>query len=275
MPGVFQIYPLPLRIFNDAKAAGFAELWNRSDLTDAFYILLSNHVGGAMIPEPPGGTGGEHPRRRNRPHDGHPLRQILLLRKSGLFRALLLLHGAVGPCRGDLDLFFRLLRSGDPVVKNAWEEYLYILSIAVNNINMLLDCPVILGGSVGAYLEESMARLRGLARAEILFRRRGLSYGPVNTRWSLSPPARRFPLSTSSSARFDRPGGLRPAASFWFSPGGGHGTPIPFYNQKRPKNQFLWPLSFVMFFLKLEGHLEVAVLSGRIVKRLFPVLQGK
>ena len=41
--------PFPCVFFNDAKAAGFAELWNRSDLTDAFYILLSQHVGGAMI----------------------------------------------------------------------------------------------------------------------------------------------------------------------------------------------------------------------------------
>ena len=36
--------------------------------------------------------------------------------------------------------------------------------MAVNNINMLLDCPVILGGSVGVYLEEFMGQLRSLAR---------------------------------------------------------------------------------------------------------------
>ena len=48
--------------------------------------------------------------------------------------------------------------------KSAWDEYLNILSMAVNNINMLLDCPVILGGSVGVYLEEFTGQLRSLAR---------------------------------------------------------------------------------------------------------------
>ena len=41
--------PFPCRFYNDAKAAGAAELWNRADLNNAFYVLLSDHVGGAVI----------------------------------------------------------------------------------------------------------------------------------------------------------------------------------------------------------------------------------
>ena len=34
-----------------------------------------------------------------------------------------------------------------------WEEYTSYLSIAVNNIHMVLDCDIILGGYVGSYIE--------------------------------------------------------------------------------------------------------------------------
>ena len=34
------------------------------------------------------------------------------------------------------------------------------MSIAVNNIHMLLDCDIVLGGYVGSYLEDYMADIR-------------------------------------------------------------------------------------------------------------------
>ena len=41
--------PYDIAMFNDAKAACFAENWVNPDLQNAFYIMLSNNVGGAMI----------------------------------------------------------------------------------------------------------------------------------------------------------------------------------------------------------------------------------
>ena len=38
-----------ISMFNDAKASCFAEKWVNKDIRNAFYILLSNNVGGAMI----------------------------------------------------------------------------------------------------------------------------------------------------------------------------------------------------------------------------------
>lgn len=156
--------PFPCVFFNDAKAAGFAELWNRSDLTDAFYILLSNHVGGAMIRNHQVELG-ENTRAGE---IGHmtivPFGKSCYCGKSGCLEPYCSSTVLSELAEGDLDFFFRLLHSGDPVIKNAWEEYLNFLSMAINNIHMLLDCPVILGGSVGVYLEESMGLLRKLVR---------------------------------------------------------------------------------------------------------------
>lgn len=150
--------------FNDAKAAGFAELWNRSDLTDAFYILLSQHVGGAMIRNHQVELG-ENTRAGEIGHMTMiPFGKACYCGRSGCLEPYCSSAVLSELAEGDLDLFFRSLRGGDPVKKSAWDEYLNILSMAVNNINMLLDCPVILGGSVGVYLEEFMGQLRSLAR---------------------------------------------------------------------------------------------------------------
>lgn len=41
--------PYPCRMYNDADAAGYAEISKSEDLTDAFYISLSNNVGGSVL----------------------------------------------------------------------------------------------------------------------------------------------------------------------------------------------------------------------------------
>ena len=41
--------PYHNRLFHDSAAAGYAEVWDRNDLDDAFYLSLSNSVGGAVI----------------------------------------------------------------------------------------------------------------------------------------------------------------------------------------------------------------------------------
>ena len=45
------------------------------------------------------------------------------------------------------------MEKGDKELANAWEEYKKYLSIAINNIHMVLDCDIVLGGYVGSYLE--------------------------------------------------------------------------------------------------------------------------
>ena len=42
----------------------------------------------------------------------------------------------------------------------AWEEYVKYLSIAVNNLHMVLDCDIVLGGYVGSCLEAHMGQIR-------------------------------------------------------------------------------------------------------------------
>ena len=63
---------------------------------------------------------------------------------------------------GNLTAFFDGLREGDTEKQAVWQEYLKYLAIAVNNLHMSFDCDVILGGYVGAFLEEFGEPLRPL-----------------------------------------------------------------------------------------------------------------
>lgn len=156
--------PFPCLFYNDAKAAGFAELWNRSDLTNAFYVLLSNHVGGAMIYNHRVDLG----ENTHAGEIGHltivPFGKQCYCGRMGCvdpYCSATVLSDLTG---GDLEAFFLRLREGDPRLKEAWEEYLYFLTLAVNNVCMLLDCPVILGGYIGAFIEDYIGQVRELAR---------------------------------------------------------------------------------------------------------------
>ena len=60
---------------------------------------------------------------------------------------------------GNLAEFFRLLDSGTPAIMEVWDQYLENLALAIHNTRMLLDAPIILGGYVGAHMEEHMEEL--------------------------------------------------------------------------------------------------------------------
>lgn len=152
--------PYPSRLYNDAKAAGFAELWHRKDITNAFYVLLSHHVGGAMILNHEINLGdhchaGEIGHLTIVPHG-----KQCYCGKSGCVDAYCSASVLSDLTNGNLELFFELLRSGDSMASAIWQEYVYCLSLAINNIHMLMDCPVILGGYVGAHLYDHIDQLR-------------------------------------------------------------------------------------------------------------------
>ena len=46
-----------------------------------------------------------------------------------------------------------------------WNAYLQPLAVAVNNVRMLFDCTVVLGGYVGSYMEDFIDDLRTLVAA--------------------------------------------------------------------------------------------------------------
>lgn len=147
--------PYTSRLVWDSYATGYAERWTNSKLNNAFYISLSNSVGGSVIINNAmyGGDshkGGEIGHMVVVPEGG---RQCYC-GKYGCFDTVCRATNLDQYTDGNLEEFFVLLRNGDEKAIQLWDEYMKNLAIAVHNVRMLFDGMVIIGGYVGAHIED-------------------------------------------------------------------------------------------------------------------------
>ena len=159
---ISEFIPFPTMLFNDANAAIFAERWKDRALNNAFYIMLSNNVGGAVIINGQVYVG-DHVRSGEVGHmtivpDG----KLCYCGQHGCLDQYCSATCLSEAFDGDLDEFFRMLALKDSTAVSLWNEYLRHLSLAVNNVQMLFDCRIVLGGYVGGYIEEYLPDLQAL-----------------------------------------------------------------------------------------------------------------
>lgn len=148
-----QYFSVPCKFIHDAECACNSELWENPEIEDAIYLSLGNHLGGAII------INGEL--------------QSGLTGKSGTFEHMTLIPGgrtcycgkkgcAECYCSGysllthttELEEFFDLKAQGDPGCQEQWAEYLHHLSMLINNLHMVIESTVILGGHVTPFFSE-------------------------------------------------------------------------------------------------------------------------
>jgi predicted NBD/HSP70 family sugar kinase len=161
--------PYPAILVNDANAAGFSEIWATPDTKNAFYISLSNNIGGAVY------IGnkvfaGENQKSGEIGHitiipDGLPC----YCGQKGCLEAYCSASLLADTSDGSLARFFEELQGGNREKLIVWDNYLHHLSIAINNIRMLFDCDIILGGYVGAYMENHIDTLKKLVASRNTF----------------------------------------------------------------------------------------------------------
>lgn len=152
--------PYNSRLFHDSSAAGYAEVWIDHDICNAFYISLSNSVGGAVLVDNniyEGNTqkSGEIGHMTVVPEDG----EQCYCGRFGCFDTVCRSTNLDQYTDGNLELFFALLQSRDREAERLWDKYLDDLSLGIHNIRMLFDADIILGGYVGAYIESYMEEL--------------------------------------------------------------------------------------------------------------------
>ena len=146
--------PYPCSFINDANAAGLAEIYGTSSVGNLIYLSLSNSVGGAILMD--GALyAGNHLRAGEFGHNTLvPGGRRCYCGKDGCLDAYCSARLLSDQAGGNLAAFFDALREGDAGKQKIWQEYLEYLAIAVNNLHMSFDCDVIVGGYVGAFLEE-------------------------------------------------------------------------------------------------------------------------
>lgn len=154
--------PWSCRFLNAAGAAGLAEVYGDPDAGDIVYLSLSDTVGGAILRD-----GKLYMGSRLRAGEfGHitlvPDGLPCYCGKTGCLDAYCSAKCLSDQAGGNLPAFFEALQAGDPEKRRIWREYLEYLAMAVNNLHMIFDCDVVVGGYVGAYLKDYGELLRAL-----------------------------------------------------------------------------------------------------------------
>lgn len=146
-------FSAPCKFMHDAECAAISELWENTQMHDAIYLSLGHHLGGAII------VNGEL--------------QSGMTGKSGTFEHMTLVPNGL-PCYcgkkgcaesycsgcslldGDMDLenFFDLKTQNDIDSRRKWRKYLKYLALLINNLHLVIESTVILGGHIAAYLSD-------------------------------------------------------------------------------------------------------------------------
>lgn len=145
--------PWTCSFIHDAESAAVSELWASLDLTDAFYLSLSRHLGGSVIAKRTimGGKHGhsgtiEHIHMRDngiRCYCG----QIGCMETLCSVKTLL----ADGET---LESFFTNVRQGNVICSCRWAAFLSDLAECINLLHLVYDTDFILGGHLAPYLQE-------------------------------------------------------------------------------------------------------------------------
>ena len=148
---VSRYFNYPCYFLNDANAGAFAEGMQSEDMERFFYLSLSNSVGGAVYSEKNLVQGKEF----RCGEVGHmtlvPDGRTCYCGKKGCMDAYCSAKILANHAGGRLESFFEKLEQQDAECEKLWEEYITWLAIAINNIHMVLDCEIVLGGYVGSF----------------------------------------------------------------------------------------------------------------------------
>jgi len=161
----------PYFFFNDANSGGYAEFWNRKSGRDLFYFSLSGTVGGMILIHNKIFEGEDY----RAAEVGHmtliPDGPMCYCGKKGCMDTYCASVNLSDMTDGMLAAFFEQVEQKNPLFLKKWNDYLNYLAVAINNVRMLFDCDVILGGDVGSYIDPYITELRIMLAARDTFNR--------------------------------------------------------------------------------------------------------
>ncbi|HIX14652.1 MAG TPA: ROK family transcriptional regulator [Candidatus Hungatella pullicola] len=156
---ISSFFSYPCYFLNDANAGAYAEGLHQENAKRFFYLSLSSTVGGAIYEEGELVQGKEF-RCGEVGHmtivlDG----ALCYCGKKGCLDAYCSADRLSDMADGSLEGFFQQLEEGKEEMVQAWDTYTSYLAVALDNISMVLDCDIIIGGYVGGYMEYHMEDL--------------------------------------------------------------------------------------------------------------------
>ncbi len=158
----------PCQLFHDSEASANAELWLSPGITDALYLGLDHHLNGMLIVNGKLHVGKEYTGGLVEHMTLYPDGRPCYCGKKGCLTRYCS-AGLLFDEQGS-EPFFQRLRSGDPEATKAWQSYTHDLAMAIGSMYALLDCDIILGGTVARHMVDSdLRQLQQAVRSNSLY----------------------------------------------------------------------------------------------------------
>lgn len=152
--------PYEIHIENDANCGGGAEWFVRDGKENIAYLSIEEGIGGAVFTSGSPYFGDNH----RSGEFGHICVEPGGLRCSCGRQGCLEAYCSSRRISTDLGItpeeFYEGIKKRNIDYYMRWESYLHHLAVGINNIRMVLDCDVVLGGFMTEYLADSMPRLK-------------------------------------------------------------------------------------------------------------------
>lgn len=151
----------PVVVMNDARAEAYADHWfNGKPQDEKIYIMLGEGVGGAYI-NASAIRNGVHNRGGEFGHMViHPGGKQCLCGKKGCLEAYVSEKVLSSELNTSLEDFFAQAEKGKPDYVDMLEEYIDNLALGINNIYTMMDCDIVLGGTVAPYIKRYEDRIK-------------------------------------------------------------------------------------------------------------------
>lgn len=142
----------PCHLEKDSAAAAAWELWTNPALENALVLLLNESLSGSVI------TGHQiHHGSKN--HGGsvehiclNPEGPLCYCKNRGCFDAYCSVSALESVSKMPVsDFLANLKKNKDFSLIRIWDEYLSMLALAIRNLNLIIDGPVIIGGYLSSY----------------------------------------------------------------------------------------------------------------------------
>lgn len=175
---ISSFFSYPCYFLNDANAGAYAEGIHQETLERFFYLSLSSTVGGGIYDQGELVQGKEY-------RCGEVGHMVIVLEgdscycgKKGCLDVYCSSARLSDMADGSLKHFFRRLGQGEQEFVDAWDRYTSYLAVAIDNICMVLDCDIVIGGYVGGYIEKYMPDICRKVGERNIFEKRGLFVKP-------------------------------------------------------------------------------------------------
>jgi len=164
-----QFLNYPCSFFHDAKCAANTELWFDENVSNALYLAIGNHLGGALI------TNGQIMMGEN----GHcgavehmqlvPNGRECYCGERGCIEAYSSISALLAE-HENINDFFEAVRVGVPEFVSRWDDYLTTFAVVLNNLHLFLDQQIVIGGELSHYLiEEDLKKLVEMTKSKSIF----------------------------------------------------------------------------------------------------------